>query len=82
MPKLCGICGITQTVDNSGIRKINKKGNPVFSAYCRECESDRIISIRLRGMTKEALMAKRKRLLSLIHLIDEQLLNRIVDPSK
>ena len=82
MSKLCGICGIIQTVDNSGIRRINKKGNPVFSAYCKECEADRIISIRLHGMTEETLMVKRKRLLSLIHLIDEQLLNRIVDPSK
>ena len=59
-----------------------KKLLRLFSTYCRECESDRIISIRLRGMTEEALMAKRERLLSLIHLIDEQLLIKIVDPSK
>ena len=71
--KVCRICSVVQTTGNTGVRKYNKKGLPVYQSYCHDCEADRALARYLMKLGVDALFQKRRRTQSLLSLIEEEL---------
>ena len=77
MTKTCGVCGVEQNVNNSGVRRYNSKNEPKFNAYCKRCESDRAIIYTLKRYNEEKLIQRLIRAKSIVNLIELELSSRV-----